>query len=146
MGDKEQLPIIEGVVRQDPNTVVTSVFHKPRLADREMLRYYKSRFNNRRWKTGFVKAVQGTRDHTVRERLKDVKAPTLLVTGAEDRICCPDTAEEAARFLPNGHFLKLKKCGHAPQIEHASKINHLVVHFLSGKNRRREQTGPRYSS
>ena len=131
MGDKEQLPIIEGVVRQDTMAVVTSVFHKPRLVDREMLRYYKSRFTNRKWKTGFVKAVQGTRDHTVRDRLKDVKAPTLLVTGAEDRICCPRTAEAAARILPHGHFLKLKRCGHAPQIEKASKINQLVVHFLS---------------
>jgi pimeloyl-ACP methyl ester carboxylesterase len=96
-----------------------------------MLRYYKSRFNSRKWKIGFVKAVQGTRDHTVRDRLKEVKAPTLLVTGAQDRICCPETAEEAARLLPEGHFLKLKKCGHVPQIEQASKINHLVVHFLS---------------
>jgi pimeloyl-ACP methyl ester carboxylesterase len=134
MGDKEQLPIIEGVVRQDTNAVVRSVFHKPRLADREMLRYYRSRFTNRRWKTGFVKAVQGTRELSVRERLRDVKCPTLLVTGAEDRICCPQTAEEAARLLPAGHFLRIKKCGHAPQIEKVSKINRLVVHFLSSAN------------
>ncbi len=131
MGDKEQLPIIEGVVRQDTQAVVTSVFHKPRLADRDMLRYYKSRFTNVKWKKGFVKAVQGTREHTVRDRLKDVKCPTLMVTGAEDRICCPKTAEEAAKNLPQGHFLRLEKCGHAPQIEKSSKINKLVVHFLS---------------
>jgi pimeloyl-ACP methyl ester carboxylesterase len=131
MGDKERLPIMEGVVGRDANAMVRSVFHKPRLADREMLRYYKSRFANRRWKTGFVKAVRGTLDHTVRERLKDVKAPTLLVTGAEDKICCPRTAEEAAQSLPLGHFLKVEKCGHAPQIEKAAKINRLVVHFLS---------------
>jgi pimeloyl-ACP methyl ester carboxylesterase len=131
MGDKEQLPIMEGVVRQDANAMVRSVFHKPRLADREMLRYYKSKFVNRKWKLGFVRAVRGTLEHTVRERLKEIQAPTLLVTGAEDRICCPRTAAEAAGNLPNGHFLRIEKCGHAPQIEKASKINKLVVHFLS---------------
>ena len=51
--------------------------------------------------------------------MKDVKAPTLLVTGDEDKICDPKTAEEAARELPNGHFLAIPKCGHAPQIEKA---------------------------
>ena len=83
--------------------------------------------------TGFVRAVRGTLDHSVRDRLKDLKSPTLLVTAAQDRICDPKTAEEAAQNIPAGlgHFLKLEKCGHAPQIEKASKINKLVVHFLS---------------
>jgi pimeloyl-ACP methyl ester carboxylesterase len=131
MGDEEKLPIMEGVVGRDAQAMVRSVFHRPRLADREMLRYYKSKFSSRRWKTGFVKTVRGTLDHTVRERLKDVKAPTLLVTASGDKICCPRTAEAAARELPFGHFLRVEKCGHAPQIEKYKKINKLVVFFLS---------------
>jgi pimeloyl-ACP methyl ester carboxylesterase len=134
MGDKERLPIMEGVVRGDANTMVRSVFHKPRLADRDMLRYYKSKFVSRRWKTGFVKAVRGTLDHSVRDRLKDVKAPTLLLTADDDRICCPRTAEEAARCLPNGHFRMIARCGHAPQIEKYRVVNRLVVSFLSSPN------------
>jgi pimeloyl-ACP methyl ester carboxylesterase len=131
MGDKEQLPIIEGVIRRDAPAMVRSVFHRPRLVDRDVLRYYRSKFTNRKWKAGFVRAVRGTLEHSVRDRLKDVKCPTLLVTASEDKICCPTTAEEASRNLPQGHFLKLSRCGHAPQIEKASKINKLVVHFLS---------------
>lgn len=131
MGDKEQLPIIEGVVGRDAQAMVRSVFYRPRLADKDILRYYKSKFGNRRWKTGFLKTVRGTLEHTVRQRLREVRCPCLLVTAAEDKICCPKTAEEAARELPQGHFLKLRKCGHAPQIEKASTINHLVVYFLS---------------
>ena len=134
MGDKERLPIIDGVVGRDAHAVVKSVFYKPRSADREMLRYYKSRFVNTKWKKGFIRTVRGTLDHTVRERLRDVKCPTLLVTAAEDKICCPKTAEEASRNLPKGHFLKIARCGHAPQIEKPSKINRLVVHFLSAPN------------
>jgi pimeloyl-ACP methyl ester carboxylesterase len=131
MGDKEQLPIIEGVVGRDAHAMVRSVFHKPRLADREMLRYYKSKFNSRKWKLGFVKAVRGTLDHTVRERLRDIKCPALLVTASHDKICCPRTAEEAANDLPLGHFRKILKCGHAPQIEKPWLLNRLVVDFLN---------------
>lgn len=133
MGDKEQLPILEGVRGRDPYAMVKSVFYKPRIVDREMLNYYKAKFPNRRWKSGFLKTVRGTLDFTARDKLKTLQCPTLLVTGAEDRICCPKTAEEAARELPNGLFLKLPKCGHAPQIEKAWKINRLVVHFLNAK-------------
>lgn len=134
MGDKERLPIIDGVIRGDASTMVKSVFYRPRVVDRDILRYYKSKFGNRRWKTGFVRTVRGTLEHSVRERLKDVQAPTLFITASGDRICCPLTAEEAAKNLPHGYFLKLPRCGHAPQIERPWRINRLVVHFLSAEN------------
>jgi pimeloyl-ACP methyl ester carboxylesterase len=131
MGDEEQLPIMDGVRRSDWNSVVRSVFYKPRYVDPEIVKYYKTQVNNRRWKTGLLRTVRGTMETTVRGKLKDVKAPTLLVTGQQDRICCPRTAEEAAKELPNGFFLALPKCGHAPQVEKYRKINRLVVHFLT---------------
>ena len=131
MGDKEQLPIMEGMTGRDPHALVRSVFHRPRFVDQDMLRYYRSRFNSRSWKKGLIKTVQGTLEYTVREKLKEMVCPTLLVSGAQDKVCDPKTAEEAARDLPNGVFLSIPQCGHAPQIEKAWKINRLIVHFLS---------------
>ncbi|MCI0705841.1 MAG: alpha/beta hydrolase [Planctomycetia bacterium] len=131
LGDKEALPIIEGVVGRDAQAMVRSVFHKPGRADRDVLHYYKSKFTSRKWKTGFLKTVRGTLEHLVREQLKKITCPTLLVTGAGDKVCDPKMAEEAAKDLPQGHFLRLERCGHAPQIEKHWQINRLVVHFLS---------------
>lgn len=131
MGDKEQLPIMDGVRGQDAYGMVRSVFHKPRRVDREILRYYKAKFASRAWKKGMLRTVSGTLEHTVRARMKDLTAPTLLVTGSHDKVCCPKTAEEAARDLPNGFFRKVLRCGHAPQIEKHWLINRLVVNFLS---------------
>jgi pimeloyl-ACP methyl ester carboxylesterase len=131
MGDTERLPIMEGITGRSPHAMVRSVFYKPRHVDQDVIRYYKGRFSSRRWKTGFVKTVRGTLEYTVRDKLKLVKCPTLLVSGAEDKVCDPATAREAAKELPNGMFLSVPNCGHAPQIEKAWKINRLVVHFLS---------------
>lgn len=131
MGDTEQLPIIEGVRRNDMKSIITSIFHKPRKADRDMLRYYLRQFPNRRWRAGLLRTVRGTMEHTVRHQMKNVLAPTLLVSGAEDKVVDPKEAEQAARDLPNGQFLLIPSCGHAPQIEKAWLINRLVVHFLS---------------
>ena len=59
-------------------------------ADREMLRYYKSKFSQPAVEDGILKTVRGTLDHTVRERLRDVKCPTLLVTGVGRQDLLPD--------------------------------------------------------
>jgi pimeloyl-ACP methyl ester carboxylesterase len=131
MGDKEQLPIMEGVRGHDAHAMVRSVFHKPRRVDPQILYYYKSKFASRLWKTGFIRTVRGTLEHSVRDHLRSVQAPTLLVTAAEDKVCDPKTAEEAARELPCGFFRKVERCGHAPQIEKHWLINRLVVNFLS---------------
>lgn len=130
MGDTEQLPIMEGVKAQDAQAMVKSVFYRTRAADREVLRYYKSKFPSRKWKTGMIRTVKGTLDHVVRPRLKEVRCPTLLVTGLEDRVCDPHTAAEAVKDLPNGHFHGIPKCGHAPQIEKHRIINRMVLYFL----------------
>ncbi len=131
MGDEEQLPVMEGVMRGNMHSVVKSVFHKPRFVDRDIVRYYQTQLNSRKWKTGLLRTIRGTLEYTVREQLKQVAAPTLLVTGEQDRVCDPKTAEEAAKNLKVGHFLSIPKCGHAPQIEKAWLINRLVVHFLT---------------
>lgn len=133
MGDEEKLPIMDGV-KGDTYALIRSVFHKPKFVDRDMLKFYKAQMQNRKWKTGLLRAVRGTLDYTVREKLKDVNQLALLVTGQFDRICDPTTARTAAQELRNGHFLEIAKCGHAPQIEKYGLINRLVVRFLTSPN------------
>ena len=131
MGDEEQLPVMAGVRRQDMQTVVRSVFHNPRFVDRNIVKYYKQQINSRRWRAGMLRAINGTKEYTVREKMKQLTPSTLLITGTEDKICDPATAESACRELPSGHFLAIPGCGHAPQIEKHWLINRLVVHFLT---------------
>ena len=134
MGDKEQLPVMEGVRRSDWNAVIRTVFHRPRYVDRDVVRYYKASILNRRWKTGFLRTIRGTFEHSVREKLKSIAVPTLFITGENDRVCDPAVAAQAARELPHGHFREIPTCGHAPQIERHWLVNRLVVHFLGAKN------------
>ena len=132
MGDHERLPLVEGVRRNDMRALVESVFYNPRRhADGEMIRFYKRQFPNRRWRLRNVRTVQGTKQHSVRHLMKELRAPTLLVTGKNDRICDPKEAHAAAKELQNGQFLLIPKCGHAPQIEKAGLINRRVVYFLT---------------
>src|SRR5262249_36777973 len=95
------------------------------------LGYYQKQFASRRWKTGLLRTVRGTMDHVVRDRLAELHQPTLLISGAQDRIVDPATAAAAALRLPQGQFLSIPRCGHPPQMERPDQISRLVVQFLS---------------
>jgi pimeloyl-ACP methyl ester carboxylesterase len=130
LSDEERLPLVEGVRRGDPATMVASVFANPRRVDPGLLSYYHRCFASRRWRTGLARTVRGTMDHRVRDRLAAVPQPTLLVVGRQDHIVDPEQAIAAARLLPRGRLVVLDRCGHAPQIEQAAVVNRLVVQFL----------------
>lgn len=131
MGDTEQLPIVEGVRRNDMRALVDSVFYDVRKVDANLLTYYEKQFANRRWRAGLLRTLRGTMDHVVRDKLPLVKHPTLFLSGQSDKIVDPAVAAEAAKLLPEGHFLSVPQCGHAPQMEKPWLINRLVVHFLT---------------
>lgn len=131
LGDDEQLPIVEGVRRNDMRAMVDSVFYDPRRVDLNLVRYYQKCFTDRRWRLALLRTIRGTMDHSVRGLLPRVTQPTLLVTGQEDRIVDPEHAAAVAPLLPRGEFVCIPHCGHAPQMEKPKFINRLVVDFLT---------------
>jgi pimeloyl-ACP methyl ester carboxylesterase len=111
--------------------LVDSVFFDARHVDSKLLVYYQRQFTNRRWRSGLLRTIRGTMEHSVRDRLAQLRQPTLLVSGREDRIVDPAQAANAAKLLPDGQYLSIPQCGHAPQMEKPWMINRLVVHFLT---------------
>jgi pimeloyl-ACP methyl ester carboxylesterase len=131
LGDTEQLPIVEGVRRSDLRSIIDSAFFDARRVDRNLQVYYQRQFGDRRWRSGLLRTIRGTMGHSVRDKLSEVTAPTLIISGREDKIVCAGEAAEAVKLLPQGYHLCLGRCGHAPQMEKPRFINRLVVHFLS---------------
>lgn len=138
MGDEERLPIVDGVRRNDPRSIVESVFYDPDCADPDLLLYYQRRFADRRWRLGLLRTVRGTMDHCVRDRLPELSQPTLLVSGRDDKIVDAKAAAVAAKLLRCGEYRCLSHCGHAPQMERPWLINRLVLKFLTRPQRSRQ--------
>jgi pimeloyl-ACP methyl ester carboxylesterase len=129
----EELPIVDGVRRFSPQSIIESVFLDPQCIEPAMVDYYTRQSRNRRWRVGFAQTIRDTKDHCVRHRLPELKQPTLLISGQEDRIVNPDEVRAAASELSQGQFLLIPRCGHAPQIEKPRFINRLVVRYLTGR-------------
>ncbi len=130
LAEEERLPIVEGIRSHDPKGLVTSVFRDGSHTDENLLGYYEQQFRNRRWRTGLLRTIRGTMEHSVRHRLAEVSRPTLLIVGHDDQIVDPQQSIDAGSRLPDGKVIVLDACGHAPQIEHAALVNRLVVDFL----------------
>jgi pimeloyl-ACP methyl ester carboxylesterase len=129
-GGEEKLPVADGARGNNFEVLVGSVFHEKKLIDPGMVRLFESQFVSRQFRKGLLRTVRGTSKHSVREKLPLVTMPVLLVCGKEDQVVDPRQAAEAVKELPNYRTLMLEKCGHAPQIEMARRVNRVVRDFL----------------
>ncbi|WP_254509488.1 alpha/beta fold hydrolase [Anatilimnocola floriformis] len=131
LGTEERLPITEGARHKNYQGLVESTFHDRRFASPRIVQYYAKKFACKRWRKAFFETVRGTKSHSVRDKLKLIERPTLVVCGREDRIVDPLAVKEAVKEIPNHRFLMIPNCGHAPQLECSRLINRLVSEFLN---------------
>jgi proline iminopeptidase len=62
--------------------------------------------------------------------LKKVRAPTLIVVGADDFICSPESASLMHLALPNSKLLLIEDSGHFPWMEQREVFEMKVPEFL----------------
>ena len=70
-------------------------------------------------------------------RLGEIRVPTLLVWGKDDRITPPEIAERFRALLPDAHLELIANCGHAPMLEQPLIFNALVEDWLDETHARR---------
>jgi 4,5:9,10-diseco-3-hydroxy-5,9,17-trioxoandrosta-1(10),2-diene-4-oate hydrolase len=66
----------------------------------------------------------------VANRLGDIRAPTFIVWGRNDRIADVRYGEAAAKRIAGARLHIFESCGHLPTLERASEFNSLVNEFL----------------
>ena len=77
-------------------------------------------------------SLRGVRErYVLRDQLKRLESPLMVVWGAEDRIVPAAHAYEAGRAAPDALVRVFDRCGHWPHMEMASEFNAAVLGFLS---------------
>jgi len=66
------------------------------------------------------------------ERVKKIKAPTLVVWGREDELTPLAMAEAFTQDIAGSKKVVIDKCGHIPQLEKAADFNLALLKFLGG--------------
>jgi pimeloyl-ACP methyl ester carboxylesterase len=86
-------------------------------------------------KSGFDAALRASLDYDFRDRLPEVKVPTLIVWGEKDSIIPVRDADEFERLIEDSRKIVMKDTGHIPMAERPVAFNDLLVDFLA-------ETGP----
>jgi len=65
---------------------------------------------------------------------ENIKVPTLIVAGADDRIKDPDWGERLRAQIPGSQLHTFTRSRHMSHIEHPDEFNRLTVSFLLGQD------------
>ena len=74
----------------------------------------------------------------LRPRLSEVRVPTLVIAGAQDRAVTPERAKELADGLRDGRLRVIEKSGHYPFVEAPGEFLSAVREFLLGKPKKKK--------
>jgi pimeloyl-ACP methyl ester carboxylesterase len=75
-------------------------------------------------------SIQLAISHCLLDRLDQIRCPTLLLWGGEDRVVPLCQAEAALERLPQGRLVVLPGCGHAPQLDCPEAFRRALEQFL----------------
>jgi len=66
-------------------------------------------------------------------RLGEVRCPTLVFWGTDDKFCPVETAIPLTQGIPDCRTILVCRCGHWAQVEHPDLFNREAIRFLAGE-------------
>jgi pimeloyl-ACP methyl ester carboxylesterase len=84
-----------------------------------------------------LRFAQASKRQSLEEHLPDIRVPTLLVWGREDRITPPEVAEQFHALIPDSRLVFLPQCGHTPMLEQPNAFHAAVSAWLAETRPRR---------
>jgi pimeloyl-ACP methyl ester carboxylesterase len=77
-----------------------------------------------------AECLKALRDTDLREDMKKITVPTLVLHGRLDKICSFELAEQMHAMIPHSKLIALENSGHALFIEEREKFNSELLEFI----------------
>jgi 3-oxoadipate enol-lactonase len=71
-----------------------------------------------------------------RDRVHEIRVPTLVICGAQDHVTSPALSHELTRLIPGARFEQIEGAGHLTNLEKPEEFNTLVGAFMRGVDSR----------
>jgi pimeloyl-ACP methyl ester carboxylesterase len=115
---------IPSLVFADPNSPIAASMPTPDPSDPDSL------FRASQTMASILQFIWPLPDKGLSKRLYRLKAPTLLVWGAEDRLVHPAYADDFAAQIADSRVEIVDGAGHVPQLEQADRTIPLITDFI----------------
>ncbi len=106
------------------------VFYDPEIATKEIVDEVFATVNDRVKLVKTLAIAKSAIRHNMAKDLPKMKTPTCIIWGENDSVTPPDVAELFHELLPDSDLFWMKKCGHAPMMEHPEKFNQILDAWL----------------
>jgi 4,5:9,10-diseco-3-hydroxy-5,9,17-trioxoandrosta-1(10),2-diene-4-oate hydrolase len=135
LGDVLMKPVTKNFVKHGVKQLFYN--YNPELLSEEVLDMVLTHSNQPGAKKAMISIIRsnvsldGVRPNALlTDKLHLVKAPTLFIHGAQDRLFPVRQVRRAFRMVPNARVMVVDECGHCPHIEKATQFNESVMAFL----------------
>ena len=75
--------------------------------------------------------LMALRDTDLRNDLKKIEIPTLIMHGKKDKICSFDLAKQTRKLIPSAQLVVFEKSGHSLFLEETKKFNAELIAFAN---------------
>jgi 2-hydroxy-6-oxonona-2,4-dienedioate hydrolase len=115
------------------------VFYDSSLVTPAWVEAVRGLVTERRTALRVLRFAQAAKRHNIEDRLRDIRVPTLIVWGKEDRITPVEVGERFHALIQDSQYWVLTNCGHAPMLEQPYAFNAIVREWLHETWPRRAQ-------
>ena len=82
---------------------------------------------------GYRRQIEAVSGHSTLDRLHLIQAPTLVITGTEDKLISPRSSETIASRIPKAKLVMIEGGPHAILIEMRGRFNQEILDFLGDR-------------
>jgi 2-hydroxy-6-oxonona-2,4-dienedioate hydrolase len=113
------------------------IFYDPTLVTPSWVESVRRILTTRAFALRVLHVARSAKRSNLEARLAEIRVPTLLIWGKDDRITPPEVAERFRALLPEAELVFIANCGHAPMLEQPTIFNALVTDWLRETRRLR---------
>jgi len=106
------------------------VFYDPAVATKEIVDEVFATVNDRIKLVKTLAIAKSAIRHNMAKDLPTMNTPTCIIWGENDNVTPPNVADEFHKLLPDSDLFWIKKCGHAPMMEHPEEFNTILDAWL----------------
>lgn len=104
--------------------------NQPRLEELKKIWWTKVLSARENWVEAFAALTRSLYTFDILNRLPEIKIPTLILAGAQDKIMSLENHDEVHKAIPGSAYIILKNSGHCPHIERPEEFRYILFGFI----------------
>jgi pimeloyl-ACP methyl ester carboxylesterase len=129
-------PLIMRQVAGEPGlNFIKSSWNNPKNLTEATIEGYQKPLKANNWDKSLWEFSKANRWINLEPELPRLQIPTLIISGAGDKIIPPTQSERISQLIPNAQFVLFDSCGHIPQEECPVPFVETVATWLSAIDR-----------